>query len=386
MTTNECAAVFDVRHIGSVRELPSATLGALATSLYNSPSWLHFQETEREGVASSYLVASAEDGVVVAALPVYHVTEETNPNYLLPRVFPPAMAGDGPQVLFGNRHGYHNGLLTRPGLPPWQRRAALVRLIDAALELVRRTGVRNAWWPFLDLAGMRTLRPLLGDPVPVAMKSECALALTGGGFEDYLGQLPARRRTAVRAQRARFAAAGYGVRPRRLSESVDDVARLGVETIRKHGGSLDLGSARRMTSAQAAVLDDTSVVLTCTLADDVVGVALVMDHDDTSYLRASGVDYARARGAYEYFELVFYRPIERAYALGIAEVSLGVSAYRAKALRGAVLHTRWALPLRVPNWPDAAARRHNLAQLRALDEELESLRHAIPRADYEEHC
>jgi hypothetical protein len=377
--------VFDVHHVRSARDLPSATLGALATSLYNSPSWLRFQEIERAGVASSYLLASARDGRVVAALPMYHVTEETNQNYLLRRVFPAALAVDGPQVLLGNRHGNHNALLTRPGLPPRERLAAMARLVDAALELVDRKGVGTAWWPFLDLAGMRALRPLLGDPVPVAMKNECAIRLAGAGFADYLGQLSAKRRTSVRAERARFAAAGYGVRGRRLSASVDDVARLGVETVRKHGGTLDVESARRMTSAQAEVLDDASVVLTCTREDRAVGIALVMDHDDTTYLRASGIDYARAGGAAEYFELVFYRPIERAYALGITDVSLGVSAYRAKALRGALLRTRWALPLRVPAWPDTAARRHNAARLQAFEQELGSLRHAIPYADYEEH-
>jgi predicted N-acyltransferase len=316
---------------------------------------------------------------------MYHLTTETNPNYRLRRVFPAARTGDGPQVLLGNRHGYHNALLVRPGLSPEDRRTALTLLVDAALETLHEEGVHTAWWPFLDHASMRALRPLLGDPVPVAMKNDCVLRLPGGGFADYLARLSAKRRSTVRAERARFAAAGYRVCGRRLSESVGDVARLGVETVRRHGGVLDVESARRMTAAQAEVLDDTSVVLTCLREDRAVGMALVMDHDDTTYIRASGLDYDRAGTAAEYFELVFYRPIERAYALGITGVSLGVSGYRAKTLRGAVLRTQWALPLRVPAWPDADVRRHNEAWLRTVEAEVDEGRHAIPYADYEEH-
>jgi uncharacterized protein len=379
-------AVFDVRHVSSVRDASDAALACLATCLYNNPSWLRFQEIERAGVSSSYFLAHARDGTVVAALPVYRVTAESNPNYQLRRVFPPAMAGDGPHVLIGNRHGYHNALLTHPGLAPGDRQAALAQLVEAVLEFVRRNGIRTAWWPFLDLAGMRALRPLLGDPVPVVMKNECALRLSGTGFGDYLDQLSAKRRAAVRGERARFATAGYDIRDRRLSESVPDVARLGVETVRKHGGALDVGTARRMTSAQAELLDDTSIVLTCTCEDTPVGIALIMDHGDTTYLRAAGFDYARTGSAAEYFELVFYRPIERAYSLGLTGVSLGVSSYLAKASRGALLRTRWALPLVVPAWPDAEARRHNAVRLRAYEQELGTLRRAIPYVDYDEFC
>jgi uncharacterized protein len=378
--------MFDIRHIWSVRDIPDGALDPLATSLYSSSSWLRFQETERAGVSSSYLLACARGGTVAAALPMYRQTSEANPNYLLQRVFPAALADDGPQVLIGNRHGYDNALLAHPGLTPQDRQAAFAQLVGTALELVRRDGVKTAWWPYLDNASMLALRPLLGDAVPVAMKSDCSLRLTGTGFSDYLGQLSSNRRTAIKAERRRFAAADYGFCGRRLSESVDDVARLGVETVRKHGGTLDGETARNMTAAQAELLDDVSIVLTCTRQGRPVGIALVMDHNDTSYVRTAGFDYARTRGAAEYFELVFYRPIERAYSLGITNVSLGVSSYRAKTSRGARLRTRWALPLLVPAWPEATARRHNAAQLNAYEQDLAALRRAIPYADYEDYC
>lgn len=380
------AAVFRIRHVRSVHEIPEAALDALATTLYSSSSWLRFSEAERADVVSSYLLACAHDGTLAAVLPMYHLASETNPNYMLQRVFPAARTGDGPQVLIGNRHGYDNALLAHPGLRPEDRQAAFAQLVSAALDLVRADGASTAWWPYLDHASMRALRPLLADAVPVAMKSECSLRLQGTGFSDYLGQLSSGRRAAIRAERTRFAAAGYGVSGRRLSASVDDVARLGVETIRKHGGVLDVETARQMTAAQAETLDDVSLVWTCTRQDRAVGVALLMDHNDTSYLRMAGFDYAKMSGAAEYFELAFYRPIERAYSLGITNVSLGLSSYRAKTLRGALLRTRWALPLLVPAWPEAQARRHNAAQLHALEEELGTLRRAIPYADYEDYC
>ena len=378
---------FEVRQVRSVRDLPDAALDPLATSLHSSASWLAFQEIEKTGGWSSYLLACAPDSTVVAALPMYRLTSDANPNYLLQRVFPAALAGDGPQVLIGNSHGYDNALLVHPDLTPQDRQAALAQLVDAALELVRRDGIETAWWPYLDHASMRALRPLLADAVPVAMKNECSLRLAGTGFDDYLGQLSRNRRTAVKAERRRFAAAGYDVRGRRLSEAVHDVARLGVETARKYGSTLDVETARKMTAAQAKLLDDTSIVLTCTRQDEAVGIALLMDHHDRSYLRTVGFDYARVGdGAAEYFELAFYQPIERAYSLGITEVSLGVSSYRAKTFRGATLRPRWALPLLVPAWPQAAARRHNASQLHAYEQELEGRRSAIPHADYEDYC
>lgn len=379
-------AVFRIQHVRSVREVSDTALDALASTLYNSSSWLRFQEIERAGVTSSYLLACSRDGTLAAVLPMYHLASETNPNYLLQRAFPAARASDGPQVLIGNRHGYDNALLAHPGLPPQDRQAAFAQLVSAALDLVRRDGVRTAWWPYLDYASMLVLRPLLADAVPVAMKNECTLRLPGTEFSDYLGELSRGRRSAIRAERKKFAAAGYGVFDRRFSASVDDVARLGVETISKYGGELDVETARRMTAAQAEVLDDVSLVLTCTLQDRAVGVALVMDHNDTSYLRMAGFDYAKLGGAAEYFELAFYRLIERAYSLGITNVSLGVSSYRAKTLRGALLRTRWALPLLVPAWPQAQARQHNATQLLAQEEELGALRRAIPYADYEDYC
>lgn len=377
--------MFEVRHVRSVQDLPGAAVDPLATSLYNSPSWLRFQEIEQREVAASYFVAY-RNAELIAALPVYQVAAEANPNYRLSRVFPPAGCDDGPQVLLGNRHGYNNAVLTRQDLPPADRRTAYAQLVEAALAHVGRQGVRTAWWPFLDQSSMRLLRPLLADVPPIAMKNECALRLTGVGFDDYLGQLSSKRRAAVRVERARFAKAGYTVCERRLSESVHDIARLGVQTVRKHGGALDVETAATMTSAQATLLDDVSVVLTCTDEDSTVGVSLVLDHADTTYLRTAGFDYARAGGSAEYFELVFYRPIERAYSLGLTGVSLGVSSYQAKTSRGAVLHARWALPLVVPAWPEAAVRRHNASRLRAYEQELGTLRRAIPYADYDEHC
>lgn len=378
--------MFRISRVRSVREIPDDALDALATTVYSSSSWLRFSETERAGVASSYLLACAQDGALAAVLPMYQMDSETNPNYLLQRVFPAAEARDGRQVLIGNRHGYDNALLAHPGLSPQDRQAAFAQLVTAALEVVRQDGVSAAWWPYLDYASMRALRPLLADAVPVAMKNECSLTLQGTGFTDYLGQLSSSRRAAIKAERTKFAAAGYSVSGRRLSASVDDVARLGTLTVRKYGGGIDVETARQMTAAQAEVLDDVSLVWTCTLQDRAVGVALLMDHNDTSYLRMAGFDYARMSRAAEYFELAFYRPIERAYSVGITNISLGVSSYQAKTRRGALLRTRWALPLLVPAWPRIQARRHNAAQLHAYEDELGTQRRAIPYADYEDYC
>ncbi|MCM0673467.1 GNAT family N-acetyltransferase [Micromonospora phytophila] len=379
--------MFDVRQVGSVREVSVEAWDRLGGRLYDSHAWHRFQEVERPGISSSHLLAYDLSGTLAAALPVYRVSRETHGNYQLHRQLPAAGAADAEQVLLGNRHGYNNNLLVRADLTRDQRVSAFRELVAAAQEMLR--GVTAvAWWPYLDDESMVLLRPLVGGPTPLALKSECLISLPGTDFGDYLAALPKRRRSAVRADRRRFAQAGYQVFSRRYRDCVTDVVRLGLQTAKKYGGGLDLAAATVMMERQADALDDVSAVLACGRDGCVAGFALVMDHGRSSCVRTAGFDYAEAGNAAEYFELVYYRPIERAYALGRTELWLGPSSYQAKLLRGAVPQARWGLPLQVTDWPDAEVRGHNSTKLHELQAELGSpeLHHRIPYDSYRDHC
>ncbi|MEU9828085.1 peptidogalycan biosysnthesis protein [Micromonospora chersina] len=378
--------MFDIRQVGSVREISVEAWDSLGGRLYDSHAWHCFQEVERPGITSSHLLAYDPSGVLAAALPVYRIRKETHGNYQLHRQLPAAGAANVEQVLLGNRHGYNNHLLARADLTRDQRITAFRELVAAARE--RLSGTAVAWWPYLDDESMCLLRPLIAGATPLALKSECLVSLPGTDFDDYLAALPKRRRSAIRADRRRFAQAGYEVSGRRYRDSVTDVVRLGLQTAQKYGGGLDLSAATAMIERQADVLDEVSAILACGRGGRVAGFALLMDHQRSSCVRTAGFDYAEAGDAAEYFELVYYRPIERAYALGRTELWLGPSSYQAKVLRGAVPQARWGLPLQVRNWPDAEVRRHNATKLHELEVELGSaqLRHRIPYDSYRDHC
>lgn len=377
---------YAVAEVASVLDVPAPAWRPLAADLYVSRSWHRFQEIERADVSARCFLAYGRGNELVAALPVYRMRHQASKDYQLGLLFPQALAGSGEQVLLGNRHGYSNSLLVHPGLTPGERRDACRELADAVLAWLDREHIATAWWPYLDHRSMQVLRPLLGDAVPVAQKNDCVIRLPGSEFGDYVASLSRGRRDIVRRDRRLFANAGYEVSARRLSESVDIVARLGVETVRKHSGDIDAESARAMTAAQAKVLDDVSTVLVGSRDGQPVAFALIMDHEGSSYVRTAGFDYARTGGAAEYFELVFYRPIERAYERGIASLSVGISSYRPKVLRGGTLNPRWALPLKVGAWPEAAARQHNKERLREYEEALPSASKEIPYEDYSAFC
>src|ERR1041385_8605926 len=60
----------------------------------------------------------------------------------------------------------------------------------------------------------------------------------------------------------------------------------------------------------------------------------------TLYGRLVGFDYTRLRAACEYFNLVYYRPLEHMGEHGLTRLQLGIEAWHAKVLRGASLHPR----------------------------------------------
>ncbi|WP_433607289.1 hypothetical protein ACQP2P_32385 [Dactylosporangium sp. CA-139114] len=380
------APALDVETVRSAGDIPEQRWDALAGGLYGSHRWHRFQERERAGIDARHLIASRA-GEAVAALPLYRLRDETHGAYRLGELLPESVARDEHHVLLGNRHGYNNGLLVRPGTPEPQRREVFGRLLERAGAWFDERQVPTAWWPYLDDEGVATLRPLLAGRVPLLLGCEAALALPGDGFADYLGMLSRRRARAVSAERDAFARQRYHIVECRLGECVEDVVALGLQTTAKYGGSgLSTAAARRMIAQQAEVLDPVTTVLFCAGDDGPAGFAMLLEHGDAAYARTVGFDYARLRSAYEYFEMLFYQPIERAYRLGRRRIWFGTTSYRAKVSRGCLLYARWALPVRVAAWPDSAVRRHNRELVARLEEELGTLRRALPYDTILPHC
>jgi hypothetical protein len=80
----------------------------------------------------------------------------------------------------------------------------------------------------------------------------------------------------------------------------------------------------RLLGDQADGMADGGVVRAAYADGRMVAFSLSYRHAGTVWLRATGYDYdyARLRGAHEYFNLVYYLPIEDAYAHG-ATTALG---------------------------------------------------------------
>jgi hypothetical protein len=68
------------------------------------------------------------------------------------------------------------------------------------------------------------------------------------------------------------------------------------------------------------------------------GFALMYQWRNSLYARVVGFDYPRLRAAFEYFNLVFYRPMIHMAECGINRLHLGIEAWEAKVRRGAVVH------------------------------------------------
>ncbi|MFJ8387843.1 GNAT family N-acetyltransferase [Streptomyces sp. NPDC094438] len=175
------------------------------------------------------------------------------------------------------------------------------------------------------------------------LNQDAGIPLPGSTFDDYLAGLPSKRRVTIRRQRRAFAEAGYELRTLRLSECADAAGALAAQLQARHGHPADPAFMAGLLHDRADGMADTGTVLAAYTGGQMVAFSLFYRHADTVWLRSTGYDYARLRGAHEYFNLVYYLPIDHAYAHGATALHLGMESLRAKTLRGAVTSPLWAI-------------------------------------------
>ncbi|MET8806320.1 GNAT family N-acetyltransferase [Streptomyces sp. NPDC004546] len=228
-----------------------------------------------------------------------------------------------------------------PRLTPGRRREALNGLVAAASSLAVAHAAQPCWLYVTDAAAAE-LADACGTK-PVQLGQDARIPLPGSRFEDHLAGLPSKRRVAVRRERRAFTEAGYELRALRLSECADSAGALLAQLQQRHGHAADPDVMARLLRDQADGMADSGVVLAAYADGRMVAFSLCYRHAGTVWLRATGYDYARLRGAHEYFNLVYYLPIEVAYAHGATTLHLGMESLRAKTLRGAVTSPLWAI-------------------------------------------
>lgn len=79
-----------------------------------------------------------------------------------------------------------------------------------------------------------------------------------------------------------------------------------------------------------------------------IAASVLFHHGDGLFARHVGIDYDRAH-SFEYFNLLFYRPIEYAIAEGVRRIHYGLST-AAKIARGVRTTTMCSVIWR-PDWP-----------------------------------
>jgi hypothetical protein len=333
------------------------------------------QERERAGIDVRVFVAY-EDREIVAALPVYTVRRETHGNYD-PDLQLTGERGDRPVCHVGSRHGYNNVLLFPDNWRNEHGMGSVSKFFDFIRSTIEETNTTaTSWLPYLCTEDMQFLRAALNNPPTLLLKSECKLDLPGEVFDDYLGGFTTSRRGAVRRDRRKFAEAGFTTATTDFASSKYMMAQLGVATVERHGGDLTVDQAISLTEAQVD-LNDVGLVFLVNDSAGPVGFASALFDDAALYMRSAGFDYARLRNACEYFEALFYSPIEYAYAHGLHEVWLGPSGYKAKVLRGANVEPRWALPL-AGSWNEEAVNAANRNRIKDLEIELHDFPDSVP--------
>lgn len=308
-------------------------------SFYASPAWLAYQELDAHSTTAYALVF--DDETLVAGAPLYLVDREASWRYDPRRAFGPeaVTSRDKRTLLVGNRRGYSNHLCV---IDDHRREAAVRALVAAINNYAHEHADGRSWWMYLDEATAGLLQSH-GAGNAWLQAGDCSIPLPGTSYEDYLQSRTKNQRNQIKGDRRKFHSAGYSVEHRDLAACWQDAAPLIASHQRRHGHEQSDMSIRALLQDQASVANEASSVHLCRRGPSVRGCGLAFTAESHVTSRAFGYAAESANDAAEYFELLFYRPIELAYQLEVPAVHLGIGTLAAKVRRGAVVQLRWAV-------------------------------------------
>jgi predicted N-acyltransferase len=343
-----------ITQASSVDEVDPAALVAITgeQSLFVSPPWLRFVEAHTS-FRPRYLLAWDESDQLVGALPAYWSegggSQLYDPAALFARAAPGRRKARGewrPLLLAGTSAGYTNELLLHPRLTPEDRRRAVIALLRAFERVLTETGSRSTAFLYLTHRALTDLRPFLSGSGHVFLTSAAArLDVRWDSFDEYLAWLPKSRRQTVRADLARFSAAGLRWSRGSLSGWADRAGPLLANVQRRYGHQDTPETEVAYLRRQAREVDEHSTLYLAHQGDALVSFSHCITWDRTLYVRSFGIDYKRAGAGSPYFTLCYYLPIQHAIEHGLRAVDFGIGSYEAKVRRGACLHPRWSVVL-----------------------------------------
>ncbi|MCJ0875559.1 GNAT family N-acetyltransferase [Streptomyces sp. AP-93] len=313
-----------------------------AGSFYGSLAWMRYQEAAPDSSVRYVLVRDAS-GRLVAGMPIYVVDSEASGMYNPRVLFPDAAGTIGASrrtVLVGNRRGYSNRLL----IDERQDRNEITKMLVDAVNLVAsQEADGQAWWLYLGEGDTETLLTHANRAVPRLLAADCAIPLPGDSFGDYLQQGTSNMRRQIRKDREAFQRAEYTCTEVPFADVWAEMSPLITSHQAHHGEPADPAVIRRLMREQAEATGESGIVHACHLGGVMRGCTLTYTTEREVSSRAYGFDHSRPAVAGEYFELLYYRPMEAAYRSGARRLHLGIGTLRPKIRRGAEVSFLWAV-------------------------------------------
>ncbi|MFI5527196.1 GNAT family N-acetyltransferase [Kitasatospora sp. NPDC051853] len=307
-------------------------------AFHSSHHWLLAHES-MPGLATRYVLLRSgpdEGSELLAAAPVSFTKYELTESYGQQR-FAEAFGPGVRYALFGARRGYRNPLLVSGAVPAERRPAVVAELVRAALRACEELGAQALVAPYLPEEALGALTAAGTVRCSAPAPSEAVLALAGGGFEDYLSTLPSHRRVSIRHERAALRELGLTlaveeVRPGCAGQLAGPLAQ--VE--RKYGSRATVPGLRRYLTDTFEDDPGHARLFTCRDAEGaLVSAMLGYEWERGLYARATATDYERLPpGAFAYFNVVYYEPVEYCLSRGLSTVYFGLGALGTKRARG----------------------------------------------------
>jgi hypothetical protein len=300
---------------------------------------------------------------MVGALPFYLAGSTTIPLYRIDLEHADMLGDtkDAPGVIAGGCSGYRSDALVDPAMPAWERGMICADMFNTLGCAVAAGDVgpqrqSKSWlaWPYLGAEDARLIAPHLGregstsaslwDNLFLSSRvAGCWLDISQGDFEDFVADLPKRRRPQMRKEWRQSgdvhveADSSYR-EPVRLAKLLDDVeTRHGQHQARDHyvGIIREYSQYMRDVSINFYLMSEDGAAIEA--------FSTFFTKGDTLTARAFGaLEQLRDRSEGAYLNLVFHAPLKYAFERGFKGIDLS-PATRAKYLRGGQATGMWGL-------------------------------------------
>jgi predicted N-acyltransferase len=233
-------------------------------------------------------------------------------------------------------------LILRPRLDAVEAEQVTRRLIEKAQSAALEHGAGAVAFPFVR-PGDKVLRGVMAEYGFRSGVVTAASAFHLNGcttYEEYLEQLPSRRRRRYRQEERQLLTSGLSTGETDLLTHAERIARLEAQTLAKHGGRPDPAAIQRARTVLAEALPDAVRVPAVRRDGVLIACALHLLGRRSSLFMAYGCDYDVADRGPSYPWSCFYHPIRMAIEHGAETVRLGLEGFEAKAQRGAVPEER----------------------------------------------